>query len=366
MLNTLVTALSALSAWVVDKILQPILMPLVEANLVPDVIVRLGIRIMLYGIAVEQAKGTYAEQVEQKLRYVKDLKNRQIAEFPGSANEQHYEVPADLYLCLGPWKKYSSGYWPHGVNTLEDSEDAALDLLCQRAQISNTSMRVLDMGCGWGSAALYIASHFPKVHVTAMSNSKSQKDFIDNEALQRGLKNVTVVTSDINTFQASGGGKFDRVITIEMMEHVKNYEKLLARVSSWLKPNGKLFVHIFTHKHFPFHYEDGWMAKNFFTGGQMPSDDLLLHFQKHVTLVDHWILPGNHYARTCEAWLQKFDCNRSRALEVTAKVYGPRSALKWFVNWRLFFIACAELFAFRGGNEWAVSHYLFENNASSV
>jgi len=224
------------------------------------------------------------------------------------------------------------------------------------------SMKVLDMGCGWGSATLYIATHFPAVQVTAVSNSRSQKSYIDGEARRRGLTNVTVITCDINTFEApTATGRFDRVVTIEMLEHVKNYERVFARAATWLKPGGKMFVHIFTHRAFPFHYTDGWMAKTFFSGGQMPSDDLLLHFQRDLALVDHWIVPGTHYARTCEAWLQRLDSNRAAALAVTRQVYGDHQRLKWFVNWRLFFIACAELFAYAGGNEWAVSHYLFVN-----
>lgn len=350
-----------------QQILIPLLMPIVEANLVPDFLVRFGIRQLLKASLRESDKGSFELNVAEKLAYVKDLKTRVIAQSTQEANEQHYEVPADFYqTCLGEWRKYSCGYWPGGVSTLTESEEAALHLVCDRAQITNTSMSVLDMGCGWGSATLFIASHFPAVHVTAVSNSNSQREYIEQQAQNRGLTNVTVITADINVFNAEPES-FDRVVSIEMMEHVKNYEKLLLKVSTWLKPTGKLFVHIFSHRQFPFHYTDGWMAENFFTGGQMPSDDLLLYFQRDLKIVDHWVLNGNHYHKTCEAWLTKFDRNRDVALKAIEKTYGSHQKMKWLVNWRLFFLACSELFAYNHGEEWGVSHYLFEKpNTSSV
>lgn len=334
-------------------------MPLVEANLVPDFLVRFGIRCMLGGMITEQSKGTPADHVARKIAYVKDLKKRPIAESTSDANKQHYEVSAAFYdLCLGDWKKYSCGFWGPNARTLLESEEAALHMVCERAQITNERLKVLDMGCGWGSATLFIASHYPNVQVTSVSNSASQKAYIDDQARKRGLTNVTVVTCDINTFDTQE--RFDRVVSIEMMEHAKNYELLLAKVASWLKPKGKFFVHIFTHKAHPFHYIDGWMAENFFTGGQMPSDDLLLHFQRDVQLLDHWIVPGTHYEKTCNAWLAKLDSNKEAALVTLSQIYGEKDKVKWLVNWRLFFIACAELFAYNKGTEWAVSHYLFE------
>lgn len=309
------------------------------------------------------------------MAYVRDLRTRDVAEQTRAANEQHYEVPAPFYdLCLGPWKKYSCGLWPPGVDVaspggpvgseaarsaLAASEEAALELVIERARLAGGEpLRVLDMGCGWGSATLFIASRLPQVQMVAVSNSHSQRAYIEGQARARNLTNVTVLTADINAFEAPG--KFDRVISIEMMEHAKNYEKLLGRVASWLRPGGLFFVHIFTARDTPFHYETGWMARTFFSGGQMPSDDLLLYFQRDVALVDHWVLPGTHYAATCNAWLAQLDSHREAALEVLAGTYGEREKGKWLQYWRLFFIACAELFDYDGGNVWAVSHYLFE------
>jgi cyclopropane-fatty-acyl-phospholipid synthase len=290
-----------------------------------------------------------------------DLRTRPLAENTLDANKQHYEVPAGFYThVMGSWKKYSCGLWPAGVDTLEASEVAALHLVCERAQIpKDRAVRVLDMGCGWGSFTLFCATHFPKAVITSVSNSASQRAYIEGECKRRGLTNVTVITCDINAFDGAGKG-YDRVVSIEMMEHVKNYELLLQRVASWMAPRGRMFVHIFTHKSTSFHYVDGWMAENFFTGGQMPSDDLLLHFQRDVALVNRWVVNGKHYERTCNAWLEKFDAHTAEVTKVIDATYGAKDRTKWIVNWRLFFISCAELFGYDGGNEWAVSHYLFE------
>jgi len=260
---------------------------------------------------------------------------------------------------MGPWKKYSCGLWPEGCKTLDESEEIALRTVCERAQITNTSLRILDMGCGWGSFTLYCATNFPNVSITSVSNSGSQREYIMNQAKERGLTNINVITCDINNFDGADR-KFDRVVSIEMMEHVKNYELLLSRVASWMNDGGKMFVHIFTHKTNPFHYIDGWMAENFFTGGQMPSDDLLLYFQKDLKIINHWVVNGQHYEKTCNAWLEKMDQERKPTLEVLARTYGKDKTREWLVNWRLFFIACAELFGYDNGNEWAVSHYLFQ------
>lgn len=376
-------------------------LPLVHANVVPDFLIRAGIRHMLSSMVATQNGASPAERVAAKQAYVADLRTRALAEHTAAANEQHYEVPAGFYAhVMGAYRKYSCGIWPGGAAadgacTLDESEAAALALVCERAGITDAAapgFRVLDMGCGWGSFSLYCAAKFPQVAVTGVSNSASQREFIMGEAKARGLTNVNIVTSDINAFDGAGGG-FDRVVSIEMMEHVKNYELLLERVASWLKTGGRFFVHIFTHVHTPFHYTgacrarararecvslgrrgqfklirppppdthapDGWMAKNFFSGGQMPSDDLLLHFQKDVILDGHWIVPGTHYERTCNEWLKKMDANKAEVVRLLEGVYGPGTGFARYVDWRLFMLACAELFGFNGGREWAVSHYVF-------
>jgi cyclopropane-fatty-acyl-phospholipid synthase len=384
-------------------------LPLVYAGLVPDVLVRYGIREKLSRmVAAQDAVPPYA-RIAVKQAYVADLRSRGLAEHTTAANEQHYEVPAAFYdLVMGRHKKYSCGLWPEGgagACTLDESEAAALALVCERAQLTNTAgLRVLDMGCGWGSFSLYAAERFPLVAFTGVSNSASQRAYILAQAAARGLSNVTIVTADINAFEGAGK-EFDRVVSIEMMEHVKNYQLLLRRVASWMRPGGMMFVHIFTHAHTPFHYvrggyccwlllllllaaamplpsppffysaqapssplfslpslhtqTDGWMARAFFSGGQMPSDDLLLHFQEELALVNHWGVNGKHYERTCNEWLRKMDSKRDEALAVLAGVYGEENKHKRYVDWRLFFLACAELFGYKGGEEWAVSHYLF-------
>jgi cyclopropane-fatty-acyl-phospholipid synthase len=305
---------------------------------------------------------TFEEQVKYKMDYVKDLRSRKmLAEATEDANKQHYEVPAALYdHVMGPWKKYSCGLWPKGCRTLDESEDVALRTVCERAQITaDAPLRILDMGCGWGSFTLYCATHFPNVSITSVSNSNSQREYINNQCKLRGLTNVNVITCDINVFDGAGR-EFDRVVSIEMMEHVKAYEMLLERVASWMRPGGKMFVHIFTHRTTPFHYTDGWMAEMFFTGGQMPSDDLLMHFQRDLSMRDHWILNGMEYERTCNEWLKRFDKERRDVLPILSATYGKGKEKEWLVNWRLFFIACAELFGYAKGEEWGVSHYLFE------
>ena len=366
-----------LAGWLVNSLLMPLAFPLVRRGLVPDFLLRLGVRAICREVLRRQEARPWQQQVANKAAYVADLRSRGVlAEATGDANKQHYEVPAAFFeLVMGRHKKYSCGIWPEleleparraaagagaHATTLDESEELALRLVCERAKLEDVAgTRVLDMGCGWGSFTLYAAARFPRVAFTAVSNSASQKRFIDAQAQARGLANVTVVTCDINVFEGAGRA-FDRVVSVEMMEHVKNYDLLLRRVASWMRPGALMFVHIFTHRQHPFHYEKGWMAENFFAGGQMPSDDLLLHFQRDLRVVDRWAVQGTHYERTSNAWLASMDANRARVLPVLAETYGAENAALWFVNWRLFFIACAELFGFDGGNEWAVSHYLFQ------
>jgi cyclopropane-fatty-acyl-phospholipid synthase len=228
-----------------------------------------------------------------------------------------------------------------------------------KATASGTTPRVMDLGCGWGSLTLFVATRYPNIQVFSVSNSRTQKEYIMSEAKRRGLTNVQVQTADAAEFDTTE--RFDRVLSVEMFEHMKNYDRLLRKVKSWLRPGGKVFVHIFTHSRFAYHFEDddGWMAENFFSGGQMPSDDLLLYFQRDLNVTGHWRVDGTHYKKTCDAWLQKLDAHRQEALTLFRDTDAP-SPLKQLVNWRIFFIACGESFAYNGGKDWAVSHYLFE------
>ncbi|EQA46442.1 cyclopropane-fatty-acyl-phospholipid synthase [Leptospira broomii serovar Hurstbridge str. 5399] len=335
---------------------------LMERDVFPDWLIRFRIRQLLRLRLRQENRGTFEKNQEHLMEYIRTLKTSPIAVHTKSANEQHYEVPADFFkLVMGKHMKYSSGYWVSPTVGIDESERTMLQLTCDRADLSD-GMSVLDLGCGWGSLSLYIAEKYPKCKVTGVSNSKSQKIFIDGEAKKKGLSNLTILTMDMNVFKTSI--KFDRILSVEMLEHMKNYEVLFERLAGFLKPKGLFFVHIFTHKDYAYPFEvvddTDWMAKYFFTGGQMPSHNLLLHFQKDFLIEDQWVVNGTHYGLTSEAWLSNMYLHRNEILRILGDTYGSDQAVKWFVYWKVFFMACAELWKYRGGEEWIVSHYLFK------
>ena len=333
-----------------------------ETGLVPDSVIRAGIRRLLD----RKRKEIHATDVEKsaiiKNRFIQMMGESPIALVPHLANEQHYEVPAAFYSeVLGKNRKYSCCYWPKGVDDLDSAEAAALQVTVERAGIED-GMRILDLGCGWGSLSLWIAEHFPKASVTSVSNSRSQHDYIVRAAENRGLENIEVHVCDMNDFAAAG--TYDRIVSVEMFEHMRNYPELFRRISNWLEPDGRFFMHIFCHRTTPYEYIDrgpsDWMSRHFFSGGIMPSADLPMRIGGDLTVERHWQWNGGHYARTLRAWLDKMDARRDAVMPILEETYGKDQADRWRMRWRIFFMACEELFAYDGGREWYVSHYLLK------
>ncbi|MEO8308776.1 MAG: cyclopropane-fatty-acyl-phospholipid synthase family protein [Pseudomonadota bacterium] len=339
---------------------------LVERGLVPDTMIRAGIRRMcgqrlaqIYSADVERAS-LATEQFAQSMR------TSEIAPLPRLANQQHYEVPAEFFQhVLGPNRKYSSAWWPEGTLDLGDAESRALAQTAQRAQLTD-GQRVLELGCGWGSLTLWMARHYPASHIIGVSNSSSQRESILARAQSEGLTNVEIITADMNHFRCDGG--FDRVVSVEMFEHMRNWPAMFANVNNWLRPGGKFFMHVFCHRSTPYAFvDDGdsdWMSRHFFSGGMMPSDELALRFQDHLTFVERWRWDGRHYEKTANAWLVNIDAARDQVMPILVRTYGEVDAAMWLRRWRVFFMACAELFGYRDGQEWWVSHYLFERPAA--
>lgn len=340
------------------------LLEMAEQGWIPDVLVRVGIRRLLVERLREQAAGDAEARSLSFLRFVEAVRASPVAVATAEANQQHYEVPAPFFrVMLGPRLKYSSCLWPDNEADLAAAEDAMLALTCTRARLAG-ARRILELGCGWGSLTLWMAERYPDAAITAVSNSSGQRLHIEAECARRGFTNVEVVTANMVSFTPVG--TFDRVVSVEMFEHMRNYPELMRRIASWLDPGGLLFVHIFCHREFAYFYEptgpNDWMAREFFTGGTMPSYDLLPHFQEHLALVERWRIDGLDYARTLEAWLRRLDGGRDAALAVFEPHFARPGARRQLQRWRLFLMACAELFAYRGGREWFVSHYLFRRN----
>jgi cyclopropane-fatty-acyl-phospholipid synthase len=337
---------------------------LAESGLLPDFLLRYGMRRLLrQRLKEESCNGDIERQQQRFTDLLAELRQSSIALQTQAANVQHYEVPTDFYLkSLGTHLKYSSCYWPEGVNTLEAAEAVMLQLTCERAQLAD-GMQILELGCGWGSLSLWMARQYPRSRITAVSNSATQKQYIMDQARQRGLANIEVITADMNDFDTDL--QFDRVVSVEMFEHMRNYQKLMSHIARWLRPDGKLFVHIFCHRTlmYPFETEgdDNWMGRYFFTGGLMPAFDTLLHFQERLKIEQRWLVNGVHYQKTLDAWLQKTDQHKDEILKIFTATYGADQARVWLQRWRMFYMACSELFGYNGGTEWPVGHYLFVN-----
>jgi len=337
------------------------LIELAEKGLVPDFMIRAGILRNCKVRLQNESSFSKQELQERKQKWVDQMKESPIALVPEKANEQHYEVPPSFFEeVLGSNLKYSSGYWPNKNTTLDQSEVSMLELSCERAELIN-GQNILELGCGWGSLTCFMASHYPNSHITAVSNSKDQKEHILKRCEDKDLNNVEVITADMNEFNSDHS--FDRVISIEMFEHMRNYKNLLSRISTFLDVDGKLFIHIFAHDSLVYPFENkgeaDWMAREFFSGGMMPSHDIFEYFQDDLKIEKSWRMSGTHYEKTSLVWLRKMDNNKSKIMEIFEDTYGLEDAKKWFQRWRIFFMSCEKLFGYKNGKEWGVSHYRF-------
>ena len=336
----------------------------VEQGLVPDPVVRLGIRRLLRTRLAELQADDTQVTAERTQAFFDAMRRASLAPLPEKANEQHYELPAAFFAqVLGPHRKYSSCFWPDAATTLAGAEAAALQISCERAGIED-GQRILELGCGWGSLSLWMAERYRASHVTALSNSHSQREHIEAEAARRGLPNLTVLTCDINGFDTTE--RFDRVVSIEMFEHLRNWPQAFANVARWLRPQGRFFMHVFAHRGAPYAFEDrdssDWMSRHFFSGGMMPSADLPSRCQDDLRLLNHWRWDGTHYARTAQAWLENMDAQRATLMPLLVTNYGDAADV-WWMRWRLFFMSVGELFGYDAGQRWCVGHYLFDKRA---
>ena len=333
-----------------------------EQGLVPDAVIRHGIKRLLK----KRLAGLHTHDCEtladEKAHFIRDMNESAIAPLPFKANQQHYEVPTEFFLkVLGSQNKYSCCHWSDDTHDLDTAETEALRITCEHAGLRD-GMNILELGCGWGSLTIWMARHYPKSQITAISNSASQREHITQRTRQLRLNNVLVQTCDMNDFVSRD--TYDRIVSVEMFEHMRNHHALFNRIDSWLRPDGRFFMHIFCHRDTPYAFEHkdetDWMSRHFFSGGMMPSDDLPLHFQQDLTCLRQWRWDGSHYEKTANAWLANMDDNKPVLWPVLEETYGSASAQQWWMRWRMFFMACAELFGYDKGQQWWVSHYLFE------
>ena len=333
-----------------------------ERGVLPDCVLRAGSRWGAVSRLRREERGGVEAQDARLRALVAHLSSGDVAEVPERANEQHYELPAEfLGLMLGPRRKYSGCYWPEGVTTLAEAEGAMLRLTCERAGVRD-GMDVLDLGCGWGALSLWLAEQYPHARILGVSNSRGQREHIMGEAARRGLENLEIRTADVNAFDP--GRRFDRVMSVEMFEHMRNWKELLRRVSTWLKDeDARVFTHVFSHRHVGYRFEGTWAAERFFTAGVMPSHDLLSFFQHDLEIEARWAVSGTHYAKTLRAWLPNLDANADAAREVLRSAYGAKAARRLLGTWRMFYLCTEEIWGLHGGDAWLVSHHLLKPRA---
>jgi cyclopropane-fatty-acyl-phospholipid synthase len=339
---------------------------LAEKGIMPDNFIRAGIRKLANTRLIEISANKCEAGSKIFADFVAAMNQSKIAEVPELANAQHYEIPAEFFFyCLGNNRKYSSCFWMPDTKDLDEAEILALKQSCEHADIKD-GQQILELGCGWGSLSLWMATHYPNAQITGVSNSNSQREYITQMAKSLGVTNLTIITADMNQFEAPSS--YDRIVSVEMFEHMRNWQLLYGKVAGWLKPNGKFFKHIFVHRNTPYLFEvqgkndqsNDWMSQYFFSGGMMPSDDLPTHFQDDLKLINRWRWDGTHYEKTANAWLVNMDDNADLITPILAQTYGAKDTEMWRNRWRMFYMACAELFGYNNGQEWWVGHYLFE------
>ena len=335
---------------------------LAESGNLPDILVRKGIRKLVEKRLDEISANNCEQGAKSLVEFIAQMNASGIAPVPELANTQHYEVSEEFFFhCLGAQRKYSSCFWMPDTEDLDEAEILALKQTCEHADIQD-GQQILELGCGWGSLSLWLATHYPNAQITGVSNSNSQREHITQTAKSLGISNLTIITADMNVFNAPS--TYDRVVSVEMFEHMRNWQVLYGKISTWLKPNGKFLKHIFVHRNTPYAFDikadDDWMSQYFFSGGIMPSDDLPAHFQDELKLTNRWRWDGTHYEKTANAWLQNMDAHHDAITPILASTYGSNNVTMWRNRWRMFYMACAELFGYNNGQEWWVGHYLFE------